>query len=246
MDTSPESVSGFGSRRRRVAGHFAHCLCGNLSVTAGAIYLRLSGRHIVRHCFAVDRPVAVAAAWPAIRRRGSAWRRHQYRHRGGGACGARRLHAALGHSDQRDQRHRVRQSQFQFHPRHRAGRQRHARPRRGDGQPGGAGEDYSGVHCLCQSQSGQDQHVVARHRQHQSRRRRAVQDDGRRGPGSRALSHQPVSRSARRAGAGHVQSAAVVPRFRQVRQAACARGDFGDERRYAAGRAARGRIRAGL
>ena len=57
---------------------------------------------------------------------------------------------------------------------------------------------------------------------------------------------QPVSRSARRAGAGHVQSAAVVARFHQVRQAARACRHHRDRVRRLAGRADRRRICAGL
>ena len=38
-----------------------------------------------------------------------------------------RLYAAPGHSGERDQRDALRQAQFQFHPRHRAGREHHAR-----------------------------------------------------------------------------------------------------------------------
>ena len=40
---------------------------------------------------------------------------------------AGRLHAAPGRSRQRDQRDALRQAQFQFHPRHRAGREHHPR-----------------------------------------------------------------------------------------------------------------------
>ena len=50
------------------------------------------------------------------------------------------------------------------------------------------GQDGSRVHCLCQGQSGQDQHGVARRRYLASSRRRAVQDDGRYRHGSRAVS----------------------------------------------------------
>ena len=46
---------------------------------------------------------------------------------------ARRLHAAPGRSQQRDQRDALRQAQFQFHPRHRAGRRHHARAQRHGG-----------------------------------------------------------------------------------------------------------------
>ena len=50
-----------------------------------------------------------------------AGRRRQYRHRGGRARTAGRLHAAPGRRGERDQRDALRQAQFQFHPRYRAG-----------------------------------------------------------------------------------------------------------------------------
>ena len=54
---------------------------------------------------------------------------------------------------ERDQRDALRQAQFQFHPRHRAGRRHQPqRPRHG-GASIGSGQDGSRVHRLCQSQS---------------------------------------------------------------------------------------------
>ena len=76
---------------------------------------------------APDRSMAVGAARPAIRHREPAGCRRQYRHRGGRACAAGRLHAAPGQLAERDQRDALRQAQFQFHPRHRAGRGHHPR-----------------------------------------------------------------------------------------------------------------------
>ena len=57
-----------------------------------------------RHHRSPDRSMAVGAARPAIRRRESAGRRQQYRHRGGRACAAGRLYAPSGQSGERDQR----------------------------------------------------------------------------------------------------------------------------------------------
>ena len=67
-------------------------------------------------------------------------------------------------SAERDQRDALRQAQFQFHPRHRAGRGHHPRAHRHGGQSIGSGQDRSRVHRLCQGQSGQDQHGVGRQR----------------------------------------------------------------------------------
>ena len=63
---------------------------------------------------------------------------------------------------ERDQRDALRQAQFQFHPRHRAGREHHPRAQCHGGQSIGSGQDRSRVHRLCQGQSGQDQHGVGR------------------------------------------------------------------------------------
>ena len=72
-------------------------LGASLSGAAGALHGRLSRPAAATDIFgAPDRPVAVGAARPAIRRREPAGRRQQYRHRGGRARAGRRLHAAAG------------------------------------------------------------------------------------------------------------------------------------------------------
>ena len=88
---------------------------------------RLRPRRRDRHHRAPDRPMAVGAARPAIRHREPAGRRQQYRHRGGRERAAGRLHAPPGRRGERDQRDALREAQFQFHPRHRAGRGHHPR-----------------------------------------------------------------------------------------------------------------------
>ena len=69
----------------------------------------------------------------------------------------------LGRCVERDQRDALRQAQFQFHPRHRAGREHHPISLCHGGQSIGSGQDGPRVHRLCQGQSGQDQHGVGRH-----------------------------------------------------------------------------------
>ena len=64
----------------------------------------------------------------------------------------------------RNQRDALRKAQFQFHPRHRAGRRHHPRAHRHGGASIGSGQDGPRVHRLCQGQSRQDQHGVGRHR----------------------------------------------------------------------------------
>ena len=81
----------------------------------------LCRRRFDRHRRASDGTMAVGAARPAIRHREPAGRRRQYRHRGGRARACGRLHAPPGRTGERDQRDALRQAQFQFHPRHRAG-----------------------------------------------------------------------------------------------------------------------------
>ena len=74
---------------------------------------------------------------------------------------AGRLYAPAGAvTRERDQRDALRQAQFQFHPRHRAGREHHPRAQCHGGESIGSGQDRSRVHRLCQGQSGQDQHGV--------------------------------------------------------------------------------------
>ncbi len=135
-----------------------------------------------------------------------------------------------GHAAPYDQRLALRQAQLQFPPRHRAGRGHHPHAPRHGGQSIGPGQDGSRVHRLCQGQSGQDQHGIGRQRNAATRVRRAVQDDGRRQHGSRALSRRGAraDRSARRAGAGDVHHHALLDRVHQSRQAARARGDDRD------------------
>ena len=58
------------------------------------------------------------------------------------------------------------------------------------GESGGPGQDGPGVHRLCQSKSWQDQHGVGRQRARKPCGRRAIQDDGRRQHGARALSRR--------------------------------------------------------
>ena len=96
---------------------------------------------------------------------------------------------------------------FNFHPRHRAGRRHHARAPRDGGQPHISGQDGSRVHRLCQGQSRQGQLCVGRQRYLAPPRRRIVQDDGRRQDGSCALSRRRTrdDRSAWRPGPGHVR-----------------------------------------
>ena len=108
----------------------AHRVGASLSVAAGAHRRRLCRRRRDRHRRAPDRAMAVGAARPAIRHREPAGRRQQYR-RPRRSCarppdGYTLLLVSCGERDQRDA---LRQAQFQFHPRHRAGRGHHPRAR---------------------------------------------------------------------------------------------------------------------
>ena len=128
MKLPRRQISASGSGRCRAAGRLAH-RGGAEPIRRGrcASSSALPPGGADRHHRAPDRAMAVGAARPAIRHREPAGRRQQYRHRGGRACASGRLYAAAGRSDQRDQRDTLRQAQFQFHPRHRAGRGHHSR-----------------------------------------------------------------------------------------------------------------------
>ena len=75
----------------------------------------------------------------------------------------------------------------QLPARHHAGRGPHRAAAGARGQLRRAGQDARGVDHLRQGQSRQDQHRVVRHRHDQPSRDRAVQGDGRRRHGARAL-----------------------------------------------------------
>ena len=129
MKLPRRTISASGGGRCRAAGVVAHRMGASLSDAAGAIDRRLSRRRRERHRRAPDGSMAVGAARPAIHRREPARRRHQYRHRGGRECAPGRLHASSVAGSQRDQRDALRKTQFQFHPRHRAGCGHHPRGR---------------------------------------------------------------------------------------------------------------------
>ena len=103
----------------------------------------------------------------------------------------------------------VRQAQFQFHPRHHAGRGHHAHPQCHRGQSIRSGQDRPRVHRLRQSQSRQGQHGLGRERERGPSRRRTVQDDGRRQPCPCAVSRQRAGADgpARGTGGGAVRLA---------------------------------------
>ena len=138
----------------------------------------------------------------SFRDREPARRRDQSRGRSRGARAAGRLYAAPRGFAELHQCDALRQSQFQFHPRHRTGCEHRPRALRHGGYAIVPGQDRSRVHRLCQGQSWQDQHGVGRHRNLDPFCRRAVQDAGRRRHGSRPLSH-------RRAGAHRYDQPAV-------------------------------------
>ena len=155
-------ISASGRGRCRAAGRVARRMGASLSGAAGAHRRRLCRRRRARHPRAPDRSMAVGAARPAIRHREPAWRRHQHRHRGGRARAADGYTLLLVGRSARDQRDALRKAQFQFHPRHRAGREHRSRAHCHGGESIGSGQDRSRVHRLRQSQSRQGQHGVGR------------------------------------------------------------------------------------
>ena len=127
MNTSTPSISASGSGRCRAAGRIAHRMGANLSGAAGAHHRRLCRRRSERHRRAPDGSMAVGAARPAIRHRKPAGRRYAISPPRR-SCARRRTATRSSCSlRERDQRDALRQAQFQFHPRHRAGREHHPR-----------------------------------------------------------------------------------------------------------------------
>ena len=110
---------------------------------------------------APDGPMAVGAARPTIHHREPAGRRQQHRHRSRRESAAGRLHAPHGCRGERDQRDALRKAQFQFHPRHRAGRKYCRVAPTSWWSIHRPSQDRSRIHRLCQGQSGQDQHGSA-------------------------------------------------------------------------------------
>src|SRR4051812_24900731 len=76
-----------------------------------------------RHHRAINRALAIGAAWPAILRRQPTRCCRQYRYRGSSACGSGRTYAPPGECYKCSQRDIVREAQLRFHSRHRASRQ---------------------------------------------------------------------------------------------------------------------------
>ena len=140
------------------------CLRARLSDAAGAHVRRIWRRRHARLAVAPDRSVAVASAWasPSSSRTGPAPpatsrpRRSSSRRRTATRCSP-----AFG---ERHQRLALPQSRFQFSARYRAGRRIDRAADGVAGQPVVSRQDVSAIHRLRQSQSGQGQPGVARHR----------------------------------------------------------------------------------
>ena len=122
MKLPRRTISASGRGRCRAAGRVARRLGASLSDAAGAHRCWLPARRRCGHHGAPDRSMALGAAWSAVHHRQPSGSRQQHRHRSGRARAADGYYAAHGRDLQRDQRDALRQAQFQFHPRHRAGR----------------------------------------------------------------------------------------------------------------------------
>ena len=145
------------------------------------------------------------------------------------ACAPGRLYAVFRRAGVRHQRDALRQTQFQFSPRHRTGRGHHAGVQYSGGAPIVSRKDGSRVHRLRQGQSWKTQHGIGRHWQRVSYGRRTFQADGRRRHAPCALSRRGArsGRRARRTGAGHARPPAQFNRAHQGRQAPRSGGHHG-------------------
>ena len=211
---------------------------------------RLSAGRRHRHRRAPDRSMAVGAARPAIHHREPAGRRQQYRHRGGRARAAGRLYAPSGQLPTNAINATLYDKlNFNFIRDIAPVAGIIRAPHRHGGQSIGSGQDGSRVHRLCQGQSGQDQHGVARQRDvpHHVAGELFKMMTG------VDMVHVPYRGAAPALTdllGGQVQvmfgSMTVVDRVHQGRQAARAGSDHRDALGGAAGHPDRGRFRAGL
>ena len=115
---------------------------------------------------------------------------HQHRHRSGGTGTCGWIHAPTRQFVKHGQCGVFRTTQFQFRPRHRAGREHQPRSQCHGDQPISTEQDGSGFYRVCQGQPGQDQYGLLRQRDVGPRGWGAIQDDDGHQPRARALSRR--------------------------------------------------------
>ena len=211
---------------------------------------RLRRRRRSRHRRTPDRSMAVGAARPAIRHREPPGRRQQYRHRGGRAC-ARRMATRSSWSRPANAINATLYDKLNFNF------IRDIAPVAGIIRvanvmvvhPSVPAKTVPEFIAYAKANPGKINMASAGIGSTGPCGRRAVQDDGRRRHGPRALSRRRHPRSPT-CSAGRCRSCSPplsrIDRVHQGRQAARARGDHRDALGGAAGRSDRGRVRAGL
>jgi len=126
-ETSPPTISASGSRCCRAAGRVAHRVGASLPDAVRIIvgFAPAGGTDIMARLIGQWLSERLGQQFVIENRPGAA---SQCRHRGRCTCGPGRLYGSHLRYCERYQRHPLRQAQFQFHPRHSAGREHCSHP----------------------------------------------------------------------------------------------------------------------
>ena len=204
MKSSPPAISASDGRRCRVVGRLSLRLGPDLSVATGALDRRVCPRWRKRHRRAADGAMAFGTDRPAIHYREPAGCGHQHRHRGGRECAPDGYTLLLAGLPNAINAALFEKLNFNFIrdivPVAASCRIRNVMVV----NPSVPVKTVPEFIAYAKANPGKINMASAGNRQRQPSRRRAVQDDGRRQPGPRAVSRQRTGAGgpARRAGGG--------------------------------------------